>query len=366
MARITTSLGGGPTDATGTYGTISTATDYMSAWTPASGSAFAHGGFDSTGQTMNTTVKPIRVVAMYGNTGGTSAGGNSAASFRWQLSTSNGGNGNQETVTHTTSGTASVKYANDYNTTAEYDTSSLDWSFLNSTHATQVVAGTTYYYGFKGMSSGNFVFARGGTGTIWVNGTASTTWANSSISAAVVWDTVPTAPTFTSITINNNKTVDFAWTVGTDDGMTSTAAWDDTTGAHITGYNIVYKATTDSAWKVFKSQITSWTNQGGGARSLTGQTPDNGYFKPGVTYEFRIAGLNKVTDATTTYKFAYTDIQAQTGVRSASFNAQAPGGVRNGSSGWSPFSAMKVYNGSAFVAPTTFKVYDGSTWKDLI
>ena len=48
MARIRNSLGGGISDATGTYGTISTATDYVSAWTPATGSAFAHGGFDVT------------------------------------------------------------------------------------------------------------------------------------------------------------------------------------------------------------------------------------------------------------------------------------------------------------------------------
>lgn len=365
MARITQSLGGGPNDATGTYGTISTATDIMSAWLPASSSGIAHGGFDSTGVTMNTTVKPIRVVAMYGNTGGTSTGGNSAASFRWQLSTSSAGNGNQESVTHTTSGTASVKYANNYNTTAEYDTSTLDWSFLNSTHATQVVAGTTYYYGFKGMSSGNFVFARGGTGTIWVNGTASTTWAKSSISAAVVWDTVPNAPTITSVTINNNMSVNINWNVGTDDGMTSTAAWDDTTGAHITGYNIVYKASTDSAWKVFKSQVTSWTNQGGSARSLTSLTPDNGYITPGVTYDFRIAGLNKVTDATTTYAFAYTSIQAQTGQRSASASAKAPGGIWTGST-WSPLNTIKIRNSSnAWVSPSTVQVYTGSGWKRL-
>jgi hypothetical protein len=363
MARITTSLGGGPTDASTTFGTISTATDYVSAWTPASGSGIAHGGFDATGVTMNTTVKPIRVVAMYGNSGGTANGG-STASFRWQLGTSTGGNGTQETVTHTTNSTASVKYANNYNTTAEYDTSALDWSFVPATHATQMVAGSTYYYGIKGMSSGNFVFARGGTGTIYVNGTASSAWAGNSISAAVVWDTVPTAPTITSASINTSGQVSLGWTVGTDDGMTSTAAWDDTSGAHVTGYNIVYKATTESAWKVFKGQLVSWTNTGGTGRTVTGLTPDSGTFLAGKTYEFRIAGLNKVTDNTTTYFAAYSSIQAQTGTRSASFNALAPGGVYNGST-WAPIVA-KVYNGSAWVTPTSLQVYNGSTWKTLI
>lgn len=366
MARITQSLGGGPTDATGTFATISTASDIMSAWTPASGSGVIHGGFDATGVTLNSTVRPIRVVAMYANTGGPSGGGNSAASYRYQLSTASSGNGNQSTTTHTTSGTASVKYANGYNTTAEYDTSALDWSFLNSTHATQVVAGTTYYYGFKGMSSGNFVFARGGTGTIWVNGTASTAWANSSISAAVVWDTVPNAPTITSVTINNNLSVSFNWTTGTDDGMTTGGAWDDTSGAHITGYNIVYKASTDTIWKVFKSEIVSWTNQGGTSRSLASQTPENGYITPGVTYDFRLAALNKVTNETTTYFAAYTSIQAQTGTRSASVSAKAPGGIWTGST-WSPLNTIKIRNGAgAWVSPTTFQVYTGSGWKRLM
>jgi hypothetical protein len=383
MARITvTNLGGGPNDATGTYATISSATDIMSYWTPSYSTAKPHGGFDSTGVTLNQNgtdtygasgyrVKPIRVVAMYGNTGGTSGGGNSAASFRWQLSTSASGNGNQETVTHTTSGTASVKYANNYNTNAEYDTSTLDWSFLNSTHATQVEAGRQMAYGFKGMTSGNFVFARGGTGTIYVNGTASTAWAGNSISAAVVWDTVPDAPTNLSVTINPNGTANFTWTVGSDDGMTSTAAWDDSTGAHITGYNIVYKASTDSAWKVFKSNI-AWATPtppwsvSGTSRSISNLAPDNGYLIPGQTYNFMIAGLNKVTDATTTYKFAYTDIQAQTGTRSASANAQAPGGIWTGTA-WSSLASLKIRNSSnAWVTPTTIQVYTGSTWKRLM
>jgi hypothetical protein len=145
----------------------------------------------------------------------------------------------------------------------------------------------------------------------------------------------------------------------------TTAAWDDISGDHIRGYNVVYKATTDTAWKVFKAKITSWSNPGStttGPRSVTGLTPDNGFFIPGKTYEFRIAALNGTTEAVQT---DYSGITAQTGVRSASANALAPGGIRNASGAWAPIVA-KVYNGSAWVTPTTFKVYKNGAWQTLI
>lgn len=363
MARITTSVGGGIGDSTGTYVTMSTTTDVVSDWTPSAASAFAHGGFDVTGVTMNTTVKPVNVVTMGFPTGGTSGGGNSTASYYIELATANtgaGGYNNSGTVTGytgtlSTNSTASAKYTNNWNTLAEYDTGALAWN---------VLAGTTYYYGFYGRSAGNFVFGRGGTtGSIWINGTPSSTWANSRISGHIIWDTVPTAPTITAASINTDGRLSMTWTVGTDDGMTSTAAWDDTSGDHIRGYNIVYKATTASAWQVFSSNISySTPSVSGTSRSVSALTPENGYFKPGVTYEFRVAALNGTTDAVQT---DYSVITAQTGVRSASFNAQAPGGVYNGSA-WVPFTALKAYNGSTFVAPTTAKVYTGSVWKDLI
>lgn len=360
MPRTTTSLGGGIADATGTYGTISTATDYNSAWTPSTAVALAHGGFDATGVTMNTTVKPVNVVTFGLRTGGTSAGGNSAASYYNQLSTATDGTGgynNNVAVTgytgsHSTNSTASAKYTNNWNLLSEYDRGDLKWL---------VYAGTTYYYGIHGASSGNFVFARGGTGTIWVNGTASTAWAGDSLSGEIIWDTVPSAPTITSASINTSGQLSLGWNVGTDDGQTATAAWDDTSGDHVRGYNIVYKATTDSAWKVFTANLTSWTNTGGSARTITGLTPANGYFIPGKTYEFRIAGLNGTTDAVQT---DYSAITAVTGVRSDSANALAPGGVYNGST-YAPMVA-KVYNGSSWVTPTTFKVYKDGAWYSLI
>jgi hypothetical protein len=305
---------------------------------------------------MNTTVKPVNVVTIGMRTGGTSTDGNSNASYYIQLSTDDAGGGgyNDSGTVHTTNSTVASKYTQNFDSFAEYDSGSLAWN---------VVAGTTYYYGIKGMSSGRLVFGRGGTGSIYVNGTASTTWANDSLSGQILWDTVPNAPTITSASISTSGQLSIGWSVGTDDGMTeTTAAWDDSSGAHITGYNIVYKATTDSAWKVCTADLYSWTDTGGGARLASGLTPANGYFIPGQTYEFRIAGLNGTTNAVQT---DYSAITAQTGVRSASFTAKMPGGIYNGST-WVPFSNIKVYNGSSFVAPTTFKVYNGSTWKSLI
>ena len=356
MARITNSLGGGIGDSTGSFGTISTATDWVSAWTPATGSAFAHGGFDATGVTMNTTVRPVNVVTIGLRTGGSSSDGNSNASYYIQLSTANDGGGgynNSETV-HSTSGTVVSRYTNNWDLLAEYDRGDLAWD---------VNAGTTYYYGIRGASSGRLVFGRGGTGTIWVNGTASTAWAGDSLSGQIIWDTVPNAPTITAASITTGGLLSLTWTVGTDDGMTSTAAWDDSSGDHIRGYNIVYKATSESAWKVCSPNISYDTpSRSGTSRTVTALTPQTGYFIPGQTYEFRVAALNGTTDAVQT---DYTAITARTGVRSASFTAQMPGGIRNGSSAWAPIVA-KVYNGSSFVTPTTFKVYDGFTWKSLI
>jgi hypothetical protein len=273
------------------------------------------------------------------------------------LSTANDGGGgyNDSGTVHSTSGTVVSRYTNNWDLLAEYDRGDLAWD---------VNAGTTYYYGIRGASSGRLVFGRGGTGSIWVNGTASTTWANSSLSGTIIWDTVPNAPTITSASISTSGQVSLTWTVGTDDGMTSTAAWDDSSGDHIRGYNIVYKATSESAWKVCSPNITYDTpSRSGTSRTVTALTPQTGYFIPGQTYEFRVAALNGTTDAVQT---DYTAITARTGVRSASFNAKMPGGIYNGST-WVPFSNVKIANASnVLVTPTTFKVYDGFTWKSLI
>ena len=288
MGRNVVSLGGGVGDAGTSFWYTGAGGDLVSDVNIATSAAVVHGGFAADGYTLNTTVYPINVVTLRTRVGGntTSVGGGvSNATMYNELATASSGAGgyNDSGNTRVTTGT-----------TVTHSTGSVDFN---------VLAGTTYYYGAYTTAGSLLCFARGGSsGNIYLNGTASSSFAGNRVSGDLTEDSVPNAPGISATTNITQTTATINWTAMTDSGQNT----DDTyTAAQILGYNIVYREGTaaTSAYTVWNgntgSNVLSW-----GLSSLSQNT----------TYQFRVAGLNRTTNAIQTDYYLVT---AQTGTRSS-------------------------------------------------
>ena len=291
MGRNVSSLGGGVADTGTSFWYTGAGGDLVSdvAWTNNDTVAVLHGGFAADGYTLNSTVRPINVVQLRTRVGGTTTsvgGGVSNSTIYNELATANTGGGgyNDSGNTRVTTGT----------TATHTTTSGIDWN---------LVAGTTYYYGVYTTAGSLLCFARGGTsGNIYLNGTASSSYTNTRVSGDITEDSVPSAPGISTTTSIGTTTATLNWTAMTDSGQNT----DDTyTATQILGYNIVYRVGTGAttAYSIWNGN----TGNNGLSLALSGLTQN-------TTYQFRVAGLNRTTNA---IQSTYTTVQAQTGARSS-------------------------------------------------
>lgn len=288
MGRNVVSLGGGVADTGTSFWYRGAGGDLVSDVNIATSAAIVHGGFAADGYTLNSTVYPINVVQLRTRVGGTTTsvgGGVSNSTIYNQLTTAASGSGgyNDSGNTRVTTGT-----------TATHSTGSVDYN---------VLAGTTYYYGIYTTAGSLLSFARGGSsGNIYLDGTASSSYTNTRLSGDITEDSVPSAPGISTTTSITQSTATINWTAMADSGQNT----DDTyTASQILGYNIVYRAGTTST-----TPYSVWngnTGSNGLSWGLTGLSQN-------TTYQFRVAGINRTTNAIQT---DYSAVTAQTGARSS-------------------------------------------------
>lgn len=314
MAQVVTSVGGGIGDTSvgsGWYN-YGAGQDWVSQYYFPD--TYAHGGFtDNTGSTFST-VKQFNVVNISLRLGGTSAGNAASSTGYIELATANTGAGgyNDSANTFTLSGSVTTK-----------STGTIDWN---------VSANTMYYYGY--YQTGGVAYTVFATGTTYANGLNGTTpdfWFNGTakgagqrISGTITTQTIPTAPL--NLSASNLSTTSFTlnWQAGVDDGTQTTAAWADSS-TRITGYNIIYKKSTDSNWSLYTLNTGILTPTAGTySYNITG-------LKPGTSYDFKIGALNRTTTAINTT----TDLTKATGVRSATLTVKTNGGVYSAGT-WNP------------------------------
>ena len=291
MGRNVSSLGGGVADSGTSFWYTGAGGDLTSsvAWTNNDTVAVLHGGFAADGYTLNSTVRPINIVQLRTRVGGntTSVGGGVSNSTIYnELATAASGSGgyNDSGNTRVTTGT----------TATHTTTSGIDWN---------LVAGTTYYYGVYTTAGSLLCFARGSTsGDIYLNGTASSSFTGTRLSGDITQDSVPSAPGISATTSIGTTTATLNWTAMADSGQNTDDSY---TASQIVGYNIVYRAGTTST-----TPYSVWngnTGSNGLSLALTGLAQN-------TTYQFRVAGLNRTTNAIQT---DYSLVTAQTGARSS-------------------------------------------------
>lgn len=216
------------------------------------------------------------------------------------------------------------------------------------------LADVYYYGGFRIVSGASVLFYREGvsdadmTGNnvIYQDGTSVSAWSGTSMYQTFSWYTVPNAPTSPSVDSTTGTTATISWVTPTDNG-----------GTAITGYRLMYKKSTD-AWTA-----ALCTGQFGTAATtsytLTG-------LANGTTYNFLLAATNAVTDDHNTKDgLSYTDISAWVGNRTSQFDGVTKGGVYNGTA-WAPLDLSTANASALWATPATAKVYNGTTWNNII
>lgn len=216
------------------------------------------------------------------------------------------------------------------------------------------LADVYYYGGFRMVSGASVLFYRAAgddadmttNNLIYQDGTSVSSWAGTSMYQTFSWYTVPNEPTSPTVTATTGTTASISWVTPTDNG-----------GTAITGYRLMYKKSTDT-WdqalctgKFGTSATTTYT--------LTG-------LANGTTYNFLLAATNAVTDDHNTKDgLSYTSISAWVGTRTSAFNAVTTGGTYNGTA-WVPHNLSAANASNVWATPSTAKVYNGSSWQDII
>lgn len=315
------------------------------------------GAYDATGTTPVPNVRPIQYhsLTLYFST--------QSATGYGQIATSSNGSGGVNGPTETLTGTYVWNYAS--STPLQYAVNAVN------------EAGTslTYYYGFGKADGLQATFRRGATPNASYNpngiyetaaGTTTTAYASNTIYGSVTWLHVPNAPTFgvgQGATSTTPGQADLTWTAPSDNG-----------GSAVYGYRIIYKKSSASAWSVYGNHtIGSPSNTTGTSATVTG-------LDPGVSYDFKVAAMNIVSDRhlgasiypTETRDFGnYSSITAPIGTNSATTTvvvaslpaANAPMKVNTtaGAAMTLANAGPKVYNGSSWANASAW-VYNGSAW----
>lgn len=291
-----------------TFTAAASGTDYVSNWNVNASVTTAEAPL--TGSFTNTTGRPINLYSLqllwWANANPTTT------VIQFQISTANTGGGGVQ--------------SGDTNANGADTTVAMNYGIDK---ATNVV-----YYGFQKQDSGNVRFSTyTSTGNdIYTNGSVG--WADRRETAAIVVHSVPNAPgtpTFVSATAT---TITLSWTAPSDVGS----------AGGINGYRVAVKeyslpnGTNNANWRI--ATLSSQASLGDSGSTATTATVTG--LNPGTRYDFRVAGLNSVTDE---FNTDYSTIAAHTGTRSA-----APTDVMSTLSG--------IYNGTTWVAPTAYVFRD--------
>jgi hypothetical protein len=299
MAHVLTTLGAQTNDSFSDFGAN---TDYVSRYDP----------FDDyvaplTGAIGDTNSRPIlfRYLQIYNTT-------TSVGALDLQIATSADGSG----------GVQSASIAGSDNDP--------DWNVIDSAafgplqYAAFSVnsAGTnvSYYYGLQKNDASRVRFNTSATvdsavnpNNIWRDGTVDTSFSGRVIAGRIGWYHVPNAPTSPIQDSNTSTSIAIRWTHPADDGISTSLSF-----GGLYGYRIAYKRTVDSTWSIFGSDTSGSPSgceyiQGTSAYNYTTTPPvatpsaTNVFTTTGAyqnitgltsntSYDFKIAGLNLVTD----------------------------------------------------------------------
>lgn len=173
-------------------------------------------------------------------------------------------------------------------------------------------------------NNGSFYFGRGGTGsTVDNNGTNRT---DGDLGGVFNYAQSPTAPRTPAVSQTAPGEVTLTWTNPADNGE-----------ADLTGFRIEYGTSADFTGATVINHGTTLS------RVISGLTP-------GLTYYFRIAAKNAVTDAGSTWSVFSASVSQFISSGGKAWNGTA----------WVPGNAS-VWNGTAW-APATVKVWNGTAW----
>jgi hypothetical protein len=192
----------------------------------------------------------------------------------------------------------------------------------NSSNTTQ-----RFYYGYQKNSASTYYPNTGASpdtgynpNNIYLDGTVISAWSGRALAGRIGWYHVPEAPTSATLVSRTTTTANtgassiaFRWTHPTDDGISTSLSF-----GGLYGYRIAYKKTADSTWLIFGSDTTGSPSgceyiQGTSAYNYTTTPPvatpsssnvftTTGAFQDvtgldsNTNYDFKIAGLNLVTD----------------------------------------------------------------------
>lgn len=338
MPSILTTVGAGTYSSFTSYGS---GTDYTSRYDP-----FDDYNSPVTGKVGDTGSRPImfRYIQQYNTTSG-------SASINLQITTDAAG----------TSGTVSPNIAG-----SDLDP---DWNWTDASSKLQYAAfatnsagtGQSFYYGFEKNDANTFYFQTGATtdsavnpNNIYRDGTADTAYSGRVLYGRIGWYHVPNAPTGLTHTSKTPTSVTLSWTAPTDNG-----------GLAINGYRILYSSDGGTNWNVFGSSTS------GSPSGTTGTTATVTGLLPNVSYQFKVAALNQVSDrhggvdAGADVQANYTSTAAHTGTNSNTYTVTTTlhPKVYNGNS--MTRSTAKVWNGASWGYPEV-KVHNGTTWTDIV
>jgi hypothetical protein len=176
------------------------------------------------------------------------------------------------------------------------------------------------YYGFRKNDGSRVRFNTSAStdtavnpNNIWRDGTVDTAFSGRVIAGRIGWYHVPNAPTSPIQDSNTSTSIAIRWTHPTDDGISTSLSF-----GGLYGYRIAYKRSIDSTWSIFGSDTSGSPSgceyiQGTSAYNYTTTPPvatpssTNVFTTTGAyqnitglisntNYDFKIAGLNLVTD----------------------------------------------------------------------
>ncbi len=321
MASVLTTLGSQTYDSFSDYGS---GTDYVTRYDP-----YDDYASPLTGAIGDSYSRPIlfRYIQIYNIT-------TSVGALDLQIATANTGAGGAQSSSIPGSDTDP-----DWNVTDSAAFGPLQYQAFakDSANTTQ-----SFYYGFQKNDASRVRFATGASnGTsynpnnIYRDGTADTAYTGRVLAGRIGWYHVPNAPTTPVLVSNTSSSVALRWTHPTDDGISTSLSF-----GGLYGYRIAYKVygAADSTYQVFGSETSASPSgcdyiQGTSAYDYTTTPPvatpsaTNTFTTTGAyeqitglasntRYDFKIAGLNLVTDRHNGSAVSIVTTSPTTGTRS--------------------------------------------------
>lgn len=319
MGSVLTTLGAQTYNSFTSYGA---GTDYVSGYDPADDYAAPVTG--AIGDSYSVPIM-FRYIQIYN-------GSTSTGSRDLQIATANTGGGGAQS-----SEIAGSDNDPDWNVTDSAAFGPLQYATFSRDSANSKLR---FYYGFYKNDASTVYFNTGvspdtsyNPTDIFRNGTVDTAYSGRVLSGRIGWYHVPNAPTSPVQGATTSSSIAFTWTHPTDDGITDSLSF-----GGLYGYRIAYKASSSGTWLIFGSETSASPSgcdyiQGTSAYNYT-TTPPAGtptsstrFTRTGAyqnvtglasntTYNFKVAGLNLVTDRHNGAATSIVSTSPTTGTRS--------------------------------------------------